>query len=90
MTEHWVLDRGYIKNRSGDVLASVPYTLGDKADHARAQLIATTPELLDLVGKLAGALQLHHSGLDTMQSFRKTFDADEALLESARVFLKME
>jgi len=86
--EQWTLDRGTIKNESGDVLASVPYSLGDESDHKRARLIRAAPELLELVGKLAGALSLHHLGLDTTRPFRETYRADAALLEGAGALLE--
>jgi len=43
----WRADRGQIRNRQGDALASVPYTLGDDQDHANGRLIAAAPELAD-------------------------------------------
>jgi len=49
MTEKWTLERGTIRNEDGDALATVPYSLGDEADHRRARLIAAAPELLAAV-----------------------------------------
>jgi hypothetical protein len=43
----WQAERGAIRNELGDVLASVPYTLGDDQDHANGRLIAAAPELAD-------------------------------------------
>lgn len=37
--ERWTLDRCHIKNAAGDVIASVPNTLGDDDDHKRGWLI---------------------------------------------------
>jgi hypothetical protein len=45
----WTLDRNHIKNADGDVIASVPYTLGDEIDHSSGRLMARAPELLDLI-----------------------------------------
>ena len=42
----WTYQRGRILNADGDVLASVPYTLGDKYDHANGRLMAAAPALL--------------------------------------------
>ena len=42
----WTCERGRIVNAGGDVLASVPYTLGDEHDHANGRLMAAAPELL--------------------------------------------
>ena len=50
MTKHtpapWTTDRGHILDSDRNVLASVPYSLGDAQDHANARLIAAAPELL--------------------------------------------
>jgi len=43
----WTLDDGgNVRNRAGDVLAHIPYTLGDAWDRANARLICAAPELL--------------------------------------------
>jgi hypothetical protein len=42
----WHVDEGYIKNKEGDVLASLPYTLGDQTDWNNTALIAAAPDLL--------------------------------------------
>ena len=42
----WAYDRGNICNEDGDVLAHVPYTLGDEFDQAPGRLMAAAPELL--------------------------------------------
>jgi len=42
----WRVERGAIVNEAGDVLASVPYTLGDDSDRANARIMAAAPELL--------------------------------------------
>lgn len=50
MTTHspapWTLDGGQVLDRDGNVLASVPYTLGDAQDHANGRLIVAAPELM--------------------------------------------
>jgi len=86
--EKWTLSRGYIWDEEGNALASVAYTLGDEADHRRARLIVKAPELLELVGKLADALRLHHSGLSTTRPFKATYNTDAALLESVAELLE--
>jgi hypothetical protein len=52
----WTLDRGQIRNRAGEVLASVPYTLGDATDQANGLLMAAAPELAERVAVLAELL----------------------------------
>ena len=47
------LDGPHIKNAAGDVLASVPYSLGDASDRANARLMAAAPILLDALRLLA-------------------------------------
>ena len=47
MKATWTLDRGQIRDNDGNVLASVPYVLGDVQDAANGQLMATAPDLLN-------------------------------------------
>ena len=51
----WTVDRNHIKDAEGNVIASVPYTLGDELDHNSGELMAKAPELLQAAGE---ALQI--------------------------------
>ena len=51
----WTVVWGQVRNERGEVVASVPYTLGDGGDRATANLIAAAPALL---GALEGLLAL--------------------------------
>ena len=43
----WRLDRGQLRDRDGNSLASVPYTLGGPEDHGNGRLILAAPDLAD-------------------------------------------
>jgi hypothetical protein len=43
----WTIDHGQLRNSDGEVLASIPYSLGDEHDQAVARLLCAAPELLE-------------------------------------------
>ena len=89
MTEKWTLERGTIRNEDGDVLASVPYSLGDEADHRRARLIAAAPELLELAGTLAASVRALMGWAPAEGHTRHDYDADlEAIWAEATHVVK--
>jgi hypothetical protein len=61
----WHVERGEIRNELGDVLANVPYTLGDDQDHANGRLIAAAPELANAARALLD--RIDHMTTDDFQ-----------------------
>ena len=45
------------------------------------------PSVLQFIGELAQALQMHHLGLTTTEPFARTYERDQSLLNQAENFL---
>lgn len=61
----WTSDRGQIRDKDGDAIASIPYSLGGMTDEANRRLILAAPVLLE-----AAQEALQELGLDVPPSKR--------------------
>jgi len=71
----WFNDHGKILDQNGDMLAAVPWSIGDLQDHANARLIAAAPEMADRVEELDKVVHYMRTEIDRL----KTIMDDEGL-----------
>ena len=78
-----MLDRNHIRNEYGEVVASVPHTLGDDSDPAMGWLLVGAVNLLP---ELLDALREYHQSADR-KPFHVGYTHNELLLASGETLL---